>query len=227
MSKEQVKLYSYDNIDVYIFNWKKTSTNSLILYEKISKIIKNITIVNCDESLILDDSIKKIQLDDSHYYGSQYEHAINDVRKDSILCVIVGDNISNNNFDTIFGNAIDAFNNISNLGVFSPNDKRSTHKKKYKKYKDNLYNVPNTDCGFWFIHPSIITKLRNIKYGTISKYGWGIDIITIKQAKKDGLLVLRDYSIETDQLDHSCGYNHTDAKRGMKLLEDVHEKLNI
>ena len=43
--------FKYDDFSVYIFNWKKVSENSLKLYKKISPIIKNIKILNCDENL--------------------------------------------------------------------------------------------------------------------------------------------------------------------------------
>ena len=214
-------MYILDDIEVYIFNWKRVTVNSLDLYSKISPIIKNTCIINCDESYNFAKTIKTIQLDDSHYYGSQYEHAIKNVRPGSILCVIVGDNITNNNFENIFDNAIETFNTI-NVGVYSPNDKRSIYKQRLENIKDDIYNIENTDCGFWFISPVVVARLRNISY-SISKYGWGIDIITIKESRKLNLLVLRDYSVETDQIDHSCGYPHRHASKGMKLLMKEYE----
>lgn len=217
-------MYKLENISVYILNWKKVSKNSLELYQNIKKIINNTTIINCDENLLLDNSIKHIQLDDSHYYGSQYEHAINDIDTKSIFCIIVGDNIPNNNFELIFNKAIDTFN-THNVGIFAPNDKRSPHKKRYSEIQQNLYEVENTDCGFWFINPIIVTKLKNIKYGTLSNYGWGIDVITIKESIKQGLKVLRDYSIETDQLDHTTNYNQAIAQNGMNNIEAEYNKI--
>jgi hypothetical protein len=215
--------YTLNNISVYILNWKKVTNNSLKLYEKISPIIKNTWIINCDEFTKLDSNIPHIQLDDSHYYGSQYDHAIKHVKNNNIFCVIVGDNITDNNFKKIFNSAINAFNNY-NIGVYSPNDKRSPHKARGKQIDEYLYDVYNTDCGFWFIHPVLVKKLKNINYN-ISKYGWGIDIITIKEARKQNLLVLRDYSIETDQLDHSCGYDNSKAAVGLIELEKEYNLL--
>jgi hypothetical protein len=214
------RLYSLSRIYLYIFNWKKVSTNSLELYKKIAPIIQNTVIINCDESLILDSGIQHIQLDDSHYYGSQYNHAIKHVDSTSIMCVIVGDNISDNNFDMIFRNAIHAFNTYT-TGVFAPNDKRSYHNKKIRTIKDSLYVVENTDCGFWFLHPTLVAKLRNIEYSKCT-YGWGIDIITMKESMKQNLLIIQDYSIETDQIDHSTGYSISDAKENITLLESLY-----
>lgn len=219
-------MFTLDNISVYILNWKKVTENSIQLYRNINPIIKNTKIINCDENYKLDESIEYIQLDDSHYYGSQYNHAIKDVKKDQILCVITGDNIADNNFDILFNKAINTFNTY-NLGVYSPNDKRSAHSKKLEQIKDQLYNVPNTDCGFWFINPEIINRLKNINY-SISKMGWGIDVIVIEECRRKGFLVIRDYSVETDQLDHKCGYSASEAGIGWKELTKVYElyKLN-
>ena len=216
-------MYTLKDISIYIFNWKKVTNNSLKLYQELSSIIKDTYIINCDENITLDKNIQHIQLNDSCYYGSQYDNAIKHVKENSIFCVIVGDNITNNNFELIFNSAINTFNN-HNVGIYAPHDKRSSHQHKGKNIINNLYDVINTDCGFWFIHPKIVTKLKNINY-KISNYGWGIDIITIKEARKQKFLVLRDYSIETDQLDHTCGYNNDKACEQMKKLEQEYNLL--
>jgi len=216
-------MYTLDDIHVYIFNWKKVSQNSVSLWNLISPIIKNTWVINCDENFPLGPTIPHIQLDDSHYYGSQYNTAIKHVKKGAIFCVIVGDNLTNNNFEVIFNKACNVFNTHA-VGVYAPNDKRSVHTKKLEHIKDQLFNVVNTDCGFWFIHPTIVATLRNIDY-KVSKSGWGIDMITIKEARKKGMLVIRDYSIQTDQLDHVCGYNTKNAGADMKRMLALYESL--
>jgi hypothetical protein len=188
---------------VYILNWKKVTANGRILQERITPVVKNTYVINCDEHSVFDSN--SIQLDDSHYYGSQHNHAIKHVPEGAILCIIVGDNIPDNNFEELFQKAIGAFNTLE-IGVYSPNDKRSPHRGRGACVAGTLYDVPNTDCGFWFIHPAVVATLRGIDYN-ITKYGWGIDVITIKEARKQGRLVLRDYSVSTDQLDHVCSYS--------------------
>ena len=200
-------MYSFDRISVYIFNWKKVTDNSLKLYEKIKPIIRDTTIINCDETRSIDGSI---QLDDSHYYGSQYNHAIKNVKCGNIMCIIVGDNICVDNFDNIFDGAVRTFNSHK-VGVYAPEDKRSSHQSTIKNYMGTLFNVENTDCGFWFINPDIVSRLKHVDY-SVSTYGWWIDILTIEYCKKHDFLVLRDYSISTDQLDHSCGYDRSKAR---------------
>jgi hypothetical protein len=208
-------MYSFDTISVYIFNWKKVTDNSLKLYEKIKPIIRDTTIINCDETRVIPGSI---QLDDSHYYGSQYDHAIKHTKDGNIFCVIVGDNICVDNFQDIFNAAIKTFNSHK-VGVYAPHDKRSSHKSIIKKYDSSLFHVKNTDCGFWFINPNIVLKLKHINY-SVSKYGWEIDRQTIQYCKNQNFLVLRDYSVSTDQLDHTCGYNRSEAILATKGLVD-------
>lgn len=211
-------MFTHDDIYVYILNWRKVTSNSLKLYDNISPIIKNTCIINCDETFTVPSAIKHIQLDDS-----QYNHAIKDVKKDGIFCVIVGDNIANNDFTKIFNNALEAFNTMS-VGIYAPNDLRSPHKNRSDNIKGSLYTVPNTDCGFWLIHPIIIERLRSIDY-MVSRFGWGIDIITIRESNNRGMLVLRDYSVETDQLDHSTNYNNMEANRGLERLVAEYDKI--
>jgi len=218
-------MFKLKDIHVYILNWKKVSNNSLLLYQRIFPIIPNTVIINCDESLILSNDIKHIQLDDSHYYGSQYSKSIKHVKDGAIFCVITGDNIPDNDFKKIFRRALRTFNTY-NVGVYAPNDKRSVHNTVYENVKEKLYKVPNTDCGFWFINPFIVSILKNLNY-TVSKYGWGIDVITIQESTKHGMMALRDYSISTDQLDHTCGYNHKKAEHDMQLLFNLYNARNF
>lgn len=217
------RIFTIDDISVYIFNWKKVTENSLKLYKNISPLIKNTTLINCDENTKLDETVAHIQLDDSYYYGSQYDVTIKHTNPSSILCIIVGDNIADNDFKKIFDSAIDTFNNYK-VGVYAPNDKRTWHQSRNANIANDLYDVDNTDCGFWFIHPAIIRRLNTLNY-RVSNFGWGIDTINIQEAKKQQRLVIRDYSIETDQLDHSCGYNHDKARTDSEELLRLYNNL--
>jgi hypothetical protein len=69
-------MYTLNDLSVYIFNWKKVTENSLQLYKKISDIVKDTTLINCDEHFKPKNKVKHVQLDDSYYYGSQYDVAI-------------------------------------------------------------------------------------------------------------------------------------------------------
>jgi hypothetical protein len=198
------------------------SANSLALYNSVRPFVSSAKIVNSDENHTYE--VPQIQLDDSFFYGGQFDRAIKDVADGEIMCVIVGDNIPTNDFAAVFKAAEHAFRTY-NVGVYAPNDKRAiSHATRNALYAEELYDVDTTDCGFWFIHPRIVRSLKGLDF-TQSKYGWGIDTVVIAEARKQGMLVLRDYSVETDQLDHSCGYDAGGAMYGMRLLEKAYSGL--
>jgi len=103
-------------------------------------------------------------------------------------------------------NSVEIFNKYK-VGIYAPYDKRSIYTTKYEMLETDVFNVENTDCGFWFINPEIVKVFKKYNFKELTRYGWGIDIITIKESLRLGFKVLRDYRSETDQLDHSTNYN--------------------
>jgi len=214
--------FTKNDISLYIFNWKKTNENTLKLYNKAIKIIDDVTIVNSDENYKFNENIKTIQLDDSYYYGGQYDSSIKDVKNNKIFGVIVGDTI-NVDFNKLISKLLNTYNNY-NVGIYSPHDLRSWWQNNVLyDITNELKVVDNTDVGIWFLNPKIVKQLKNLDYN-ISYFGWGIDVITIKQCKKENLLVIRDYSIKTDQIDKSTGYDSSKAKHYEKKLIEHYEK---
>ena len=216
--------FNLNDIHLYIFNWKKVNKNSEKLYNEAKKFINNTKIINSDENYKFEDIFNVINLNDSYYYGGQYQTAIYDVSKNKIFGVIVGD-VINLNFEKLTLNLLKTFNKY-NTGVYSIDEKRTSHKKVIciLSKKDNLKIVENTDCGIWFIHPSIVSKLRNIEYNKLTPYGWGIDIITNKESVKNKKLSIRDYSLSCTQTDFSTGYNCNNAEKGQKIIEEWYKK---
>ena len=216
-------MFTLDDIHLYIFNWNKTTNNCLNMYNHAIKYINNIVVINCDENYRFNDNIFSINLDDSYYYGGQYQIAINDVKKNTIFGVIVGDTI-NIDFKTLFQKLLYTFNNY-NMGIYTINDIRSNHKTITNNVCNihNLKIVENTDCGIWFIHPEIVHILKNINYHKLSPLGWGIDIITIRECRKYYKLVIRDYSLKSSQLDFTTNYDEKKALMGMKKIIKYYE----
>jgi hypothetical protein len=207
--------YDLNDIELYIFNWKKVNLNSIKLYKQAKKYIDNVLIINSDENFNIKDC-KNIQLNNNYYYGGQFQEAIRNIKDNKILGIIVGDTI-NIDFEILFKNLLNTFNNF-NTGIYSINDLRSNHKKIIYKINNNLSIVRNTDCGIWFINPEIVKILKNIPYKNLSNLGWGIDIIFIKECKKKKLCIFRDYSLTCDQIDHKTGYDRKNASNEKKNL---------
>jgi hypothetical protein len=198
---------SYEDIYIYIFNWHKTTQNAINMYNIVTKYCKNCYIINCDENFKNNENYNCIQLDDNYYFGGQFETSIKDIPDNKFFCNIVADMDINIDWMKLFDNAIDAFNSYE-IGVYSPYDINSGHQDRHELLDKCLYNITNTDCTCWFIHPNIIKKIKNIEYYNICNYGWGIDIMIMKESKKQNLLTIRDYSIEIVQPKNSSGYNH-------------------
>ena len=219
--------FNYDSIQLYIFNWNKVNKNSVNLYIKSKQYVKNVKLVNSDENFFLHTRINHIQLDNNYYYGGQFNESIKDVDKNKILGIIVGDTIHEINFEKLFQNLIYTFNNYK-TGIYTINDKRSFHKKKLCEIlceEKSLFTIKNPDCGIWFIHPKIHQNIKNINYQKLSPYGWGIDIITVKECDKMNLLVIKDLSIDSDQIDHTTNYSSELAMIGKKKLIEYYNNL--
>ena len=219
----------FDNnlVQLYILNWKKVNKNSINLYNQSKQYFKNVKIINCDEKFSIDKSINHINLDDSYWYGGQFNECIKDVDPKKILGIIVGDTIKVN-FKKLIENLLYTFNNY-NTGIYTIDDKRSEHGKKnynnIRYIKENLVTVINSDCGIWFINPIIHQKIKHINYHKLSPLGWGIDDITARECKKNNLLVLKDYELECDQIDHTRNYKYHDAKQQWNKLINYYNNL--
>ena len=131
-------------------------------------------------------------------------------------------NIYTKMWKSIINNMLKAFS-TKKIGIYAPNVEFTAHITKGKHLWDSLYEVPNTDCTCWFIHPDIVAKLKNIQYHQLSNYGWGIDIIFIEQCKKYNLVAARDYDLMVYQPQYT-GYNIEIASIQMKELIDYYNK---
>ena len=203
-----------NNIHTFIFSWKKVTENALKLYEKAAEVCANTTLINCDENVRV--VVNHIQLDDSYYYGGQFETAIKAVPDGGSLCVIVGDVSPEANWSSIFEKA-DAALATRHVGVYAPNVDYTWHKSRGRQVGYTLWEVPNTDCAFWFIHADVVQALRDVPYRMLSNLGWGIDTVVNKESARQGKLVVRDYS-ELVRQPEGTAYNKDKAKVQMSLL---------
>jgi hypothetical protein len=212
--------FTLDDIYVYIFSWKHVTANALTLYSSVSSSFPNTFFINCDENTtILDISADRvIQRDDSYYYGSQFETAIQHIPPGKILACSVGDVDPSADWAQIATNAIDAFN-TEKAGVYAPNVDFTcwTSRGPLINESKQLYSVVNTDCTCWFLHPTLISGLKDLHYRRLCNLGWGIDHIFCEEAIRKDLLVIRDYRLLVRQ-PKGTGYNETCAEIEMNLI---------
>ena len=203
-----------DNIHTFIFSWKKVTENALALYEKSSAVCPNTTFINCDENVNV--IVKNIQLDDSYYYGGQFEAAIRAVPVGGSLCCIVGDVSPEANWGAIYEKAVEALA-TRYVGVYAPNVDYTWHTGRGRQVGNTLWEVENTDCTCWFIDADVVSALREVPYRMLSNLGWGVDTIVNKESARQGKLVVRDYS-EIVHQPMGTAYDKDKAKTQMSLL---------
>jgi hypothetical protein len=160
--------------------------------------------------------IRTIQRDDSFYYGRQFDTAIQHAPEGAYVACIVGDVDPSANWTLIADNTVNGFN-TGKFGILAPNVDHTWHTKRNGLIMNNIYAVPNTDCTCWFIHPTIIKKLKTLSIGSISNLGWGVDIIAIQESLKNRLFVGRDYDTLVRQ-PKGTAYNQGAARVQMNAL---------
>jgi hypothetical protein len=200
-----IEKYKETDICIYIFLWKKISQNALKLYDNLSKTFNDIIIIDCDETNTIDIQ-NIIKLDDSAYYGKQFDTAIKNAKNNKIIGIFVGDIDPNKiNCKQIKDNLLYSMNN-KNVGIYAPNDVRSDDKSLvYVNLKNKTFDLGKiddtdffrtsyTDCTCWFFIPELITMMKNIDFSK-TNLGWGIDLSLIKLAINNGYNVIKDYSV--------------------------------
>lgn len=209
-------------IHTFIFSWKKVTENALMLYDKASAVSPT-TFINCDENVRV--LVKNIQLDDSYYYGGQFEAAIKAVPDGDSLCCIVGDvSPEGVKWSAIYEKAKEALS-TKYVGVYAPNIDYTWHTSKGRQVGNSLWEVCNTDCTFWFIHADVVRALKSIPYRLLSNLGWGIDTVVNKESARQGKLVVRDYS-ELVRQPEGTAYNKEKANTQMALLLNYYNSMN-
>jgi hypothetical protein len=229
--------YDEDDVYVFIFSWKKVTENAKQLFKNISPFFRNTFFINCDEhNTGCFDDLKAeniIHLDDSFYYGGQFQTALEKTPENKFMCCIVGDvnPVASVSWDLIkeqFFKSLKKAKNVTDkeIGIYAPNVWFTTILRKNECLWDEVFRVPNTDCTCWFIHPNILKVLRKIPIKQISNIGWGIDIICSKEADRLGMLVVRDYSVMVYQPE-GTSYNKTKAEIQMNELLEYYNTLTI
>ena len=212
-----------ENISLFIFSWKHVTQNAIALYHAIQPHFPNCTLINCDENVTLPAEIRHITLDDSYYYGGQFDTAVKHTPSNHILACIVGDVNPNANWLSIRNKMLHALNDES-VGIYAPDVDYTAHTQQGPLLTGSLYHVHNTDCTAWFLHPTVMKRLRTIPYRAITNLGWGIDTICIRESRKNGLHVVRDYSEKVLQ-PQGTNYDKPEAFRQMYALEEYYMRM--
>jgi hypothetical protein len=216
-------MVSITDIQIYIFSWKKVTDNAKQLYRAVATHFPNVYFINCDEHTLITDtdiSNQTIQLDDRYYYGGQFETAIHHSSPGKYIGIIVGDVSPIADWEKIAAGSVATFN-TGQVGIYAPNVDYTWHTKRATNLWGDLWTVPNTDCTCWFIHPTIINKIRDIPFFNLSNLGWGIDELCINESLYSRLFVARDYSVLVRQ-PKGTAYDTTRARQQWAVLMEYY-----
>jgi hypothetical protein len=206
-------MFDISDCYVFIFSWKKVTPNALALYKRVAAHFSSTYFINCDEHTPITEipADRVIQRDDSYYYGGQFETALAHTPVGKPMACIVGDVDPEADWARIAANATLCMN-TRRIGIYAPNVDYTWHVARGRRLWAEYYEVPNTDCTCWFLHPALIERLRPLPYFRVSNLGWGIDTIFIEESRRQNLLVARDYSTLVRQ-PRGTAYNQAEARR--------------
>ena len=210
------RVYTTDDICVYLFSWKRVTPNALALYEEIAHVFPHVYFINCDENTDVTHKIprdKLIQLDDSHYFGGQFEAALRHCPSDKIYANVVGDvPVGSIDWEKLAKSALYSIN-THNAGVFGP--QAPNHPGLGTHLEGDYYEVANTDETIWLITPDVWGPYKNFSYKTHSHFGYGIDKFFCDRTWTLNKRTVRDNSI-TVPSDNIKGYDNGTAMAQMR-----------
>ena len=216
--------YTTNDIYLYIFSWKRINDNAIAIYNKVAPIFPNTYFINCDENFDAAQYIPKdkiIQLDDSYYFGGQFETAMKHCPRTAIYGNIVGDvDPENINWEYLANSMLYSFNTL-NAGVAAPDAPNFPNKG--AQIEGPYYEVTDTDSTIFFIHPDIWQKYAQFPYKKTTHYGHGIDKFFCNITGKYGKKTLRDTSIKV-ATDGKSGYSGNEAAKQMNNFVEAIEK---
>lgn len=219
----QLEKYKNDpdpKVEVYIFSWKKVNDNAVDIFKEVSKVFNNSYFIDCDETSSNNFS-NIIKLDDSAYYGKQFETAIKHSSPNSIVGIIVGDIKQEvTDWEKVKNNMLDSFVNYD-VGIYAPFETRTSwHKSEGQLNNTNYHITSNTDCSVWFLAPYIVPALKNIEIAKSNHLGWGIDKVLCKYSKYLGHHAIFDKSITVINPDGN-NYSSEEARKQMNNFEKL------
>ncbi len=216
--------YTLNDIYLYIFSWKRVNNNAIQIYNKVAPIIPNTFFINCDENFNAAAYIPAnnlIQLDDSYYFGGQFETAMKHCPHNKIYANIVGDVDPNKiNWNNLFDSMLYGINNL-NAGVIAPD--APNFPKLGPHIKNSYYEVADTDSTIIFITPEIWHPYKNFPYKQKTHYGHGIDKFFCNITRRFGKKTVRDKEIQVDT-DGKAGYDGAKAAVEMHSFLEAIEK---
>jgi hypothetical protein len=176
-------------IQNFIFTWNQYVDNAIQLERQLSSIYPTL-VINSNINVNMKHWINV----NDYYFAGQWNTLLSNIDDTVDFIFHIQADASHHDFNIIF----DRFLQISNkydIGVYAPNVDFTHHRyklDKLKKYEDDLYFVPNTDCTCWFINRKLMNK-SPLFDTSVNQIGFGVDFYYIARSLLSRHHVIRDY----------------------------------
>lgn len=195
-------------IQNFIFCWNEYVDNAIKLEKQLSTLYPT-KVINSNVNVT---NPNWINVND-FYFAGQWNTLLSNLDDDTDFVFHIQADASYDEFDSIFKRFIEV-NEKYKIGVYAPNVNFTSHTYnlcKLKKYEDDLYFVPNTDCTCWFINRKLMSE--NLLFDTnINHIGFGTDWYYIAKSILHDYTVIRDYKY-TILHPNKTNYKTNDADR--------------
>ena len=207
-------------VHAIIYSWPRVHESAFAIARELAGAAARVSVVACtDEPLAHDPAVEVFTLDNSAYFGRQFEKTI-EVFDGDILLQIAADTTTAS-WATLALQCAQRFQVNPILGVWTPDIDGTTwpneRVKLYQTQDPNLIGVVQTDCIVWAMRRSIVDYLKTLDY-TATPLGWGIDWAAIAHAHANKLRVLRDLGVKIHHRIGGSGYDRFEADRQRDLF---------
>ncbi len=202
-------------VHTIIYSWPRVHENAFAIATALAGRVARVSVVACtDEPLVHDSAIEVFVLDNSCYFGRQFEKTI-EVFDGDVLLQIAADT-STGSWPALAAQCAERFLANPVLGVWTPDIDGTTWPNErvllYQTPDPTLIGVVQTDCIVWAMRRSIVEYLRTLDYAT-TPLGWGIDWAAIAHAHANNLRVVRDLGVKIHHRIGGSGYDRFEADR--------------
>ncbi len=203
------------NVHAIIYSWPKVHENAFAIAAALRGSVARASVVACtDDRLEHDAAIEVFTLDNSAYFGRQFEKTI-EVFDGDILLQIAADTATTS-WPALAQRCAARFQQIPILGVWTPDIDGTTWPNArvalYETADPSLIGVVQTDCIVWAMRRSIVEYMKTLDYSE-TPLGWGIDWAAIAHAHANKLRVLRDLGVKVHHRIGGSGYDRLEADR--------------
>ncbi len=204
-------------VHAILYSWPAVHENAFAIAKALSGHVARVSVVACSDTCrwIHDPSIEVFQLDNSAYFGRQFEKTI-EVFDGDVLLQIAADTTTESlaaSGGPVHPSAIAPWTTSASGPPTStappgPNERVLL----YQTGDPGLIGIVQTDCIVWAMRRDIVDFLRTMDF-SLTPLGWGIDWAAIAHAHANNLRVLRDFTVKLHHRIGGSGYDRMEADR--------------